>query len=51
MKHLGLLKLADNSVVYALNKFVNDENENEIIRFESAKSLVILGNFWLLQIE
>lgn len=42
---MGLLKIADNSVVYALNRFVDDENENEIIRFESAKSLVILGKY------
>lgn len=35
--------MADNSVTYALNNLVSDEKENEIIRFESAKSLVTLG--------
>lgn len=43
IKHLGLLKVGDSAAIYALNQILNDPNENELMRFETAKSLVLLG--------
>jgi hypothetical protein len=45
IKHLGLLQVGDTAVQYTLNQLLNDTQEPEILRYECAKSLVLLG-FW-----
>ena len=44
MKHLGLLNVGDNAVFYTLNNILEDPKEHELIRFETAKTLILLGN-------
>ena len=43
IKHLGLLKVGDSAAIYALTQILSNANENELIKFEAAKSLVLLG--------
>lgn len=45
IKHLGLLQVGDTAVQYTLNQILNDTQEPEMVRYECAKSLVLLG-FW-----
>lgn len=40
---MGLLQTGDNAAIYALKNLLDDKKENEVIKFECAKSLVILG--------
>lgn len=45
IRHLGLLQVGDGSTVYTLCNIVENIDENELIRYEAAKSLILLG-FW-----
>lgn len=45
IKHLGLLKAGDSAAIFSLKKLLENPNENEMIKFETAKSLVLLGNW------
>lgn len=45
IRHLGLLQVGDGSTVYTLCKILENIDEDELIRYEAAKSLVLLG-FW-----
>ena len=45
IKHLGLLKVGDSAAIYALTQILSNANENELIKFEAAKSLVLLGDW------
>ncbi len=49
IKHLGLLNVGDNAVLFVLNNIISDESENEIHKFEAIKSLVLLGD-WNLNV-
>ena len=42
-KHLGLLNVGDSGAIYALSQILASQNETELIKFEAAKSLVLLG--------
>jgi len=44
-KHLGLLNVGDSGAIYALSQILSSENEPELIKFEAAKSLVLLGEW------
>ena len=43
LKHLGLLNVGDSGAIYALSQILASQNETELIKFEAAKSLVLLG--------
>ena len=45
IKHLGLLKVGDNAIIYTLNQLLTDPTEHEVMRFECAKSLILLGDW------
>lgn len=45
VKHLGLLGVGDNAVIFALNNILSDSYEHELIKFETARSLILLGDW------
>ncbi|RMZ95383.1 hypothetical protein BpHYR1_002877 [Brachionus plicatilis] len=45
IRHLGLLQVGDGSTIYTLGKILENVEEDELIRYETAKSLILLG-FW-----
>lgn len=45
IKHIGLLEVGDHGAVHLLTKLLKDPSENEVIKFEAAKSLISLGEW------
>ncbi|CAF0931369.1 unnamed protein product [Brachionus calyciflorus] len=45
IKHLGLLQVGDHATVYNLSQILENKTENELIRYETLKSLILLG-YW-----
>lgn len=45
IRHLGLLQVGDGAAIYALSQILENIDEDELIRYETAKSLILLG-FW-----
>jgi hypothetical protein len=45
LKHLGILKVGDNAAIYLLAQILADKSESDVIKFECAKSMILLGNW------